>query len=381
MTTRWAILTGEYPPQPGGVADYTAQVARGLADAGDDVVVFAPPHRHGKGIETPGVSVVRLRDHFGPRGLLDLDRSLTRARPDRVLIQYVPHAYGYKAMNLPFAAWVAARARRLGRVWVMFHEVAFPFRWRPPTHAALGVVTRVMARLVVGAAERVFVAAGAWAPLLRRLCPRARPAEWLPIPSNIPAGPGKGVSSRTGPGVVIGHFGTYGPATADLLAATLPRLLAGGADRSAVLLGRGGPRFRERLAARSPDLAGRLAAPGELPPGELAGRLRGCDVLLQPFIDGVSSRRGSVMAGLANGVPVVSNLGESSDPVWAGLGWESLAPAPDPARLAAAAEAVLAWTPDGRAELGRAGVALYRARFSLEHTVARLRDPNLGAGR
>ena len=28
--THWAILTGEYPPQPGGVSDYTRLVARGI---------------------------------------------------------------------------------------------------------------------------------------------------------------------------------------------------------------------------------------------------------------------------------------------------------------------------------------------------------------
>src|SRR5207248_6476969 len=28
----WHVLTGEYPPQPGGVSDYTRQVARGLAN-------------------------------------------------------------------------------------------------------------------------------------------------------------------------------------------------------------------------------------------------------------------------------------------------------------------------------------------------------------
>ena len=41
--TRWAVLTGEYPPQPGGVADYTALVAGGLAAASDLVTVYAPP--------------------------------------------------------------------------------------------------------------------------------------------------------------------------------------------------------------------------------------------------------------------------------------------------------------------------------------------------
>jgi hypothetical protein len=38
----WHILTGEYPPQPGGVSDYTRQLARALVDAGDSVEVWAP---------------------------------------------------------------------------------------------------------------------------------------------------------------------------------------------------------------------------------------------------------------------------------------------------------------------------------------------------
>ena len=41
--TAWNIITGEYPPQPGGVSDYTRLVAHGLADAGDEVCVYAPP--------------------------------------------------------------------------------------------------------------------------------------------------------------------------------------------------------------------------------------------------------------------------------------------------------------------------------------------------
>ena len=36
----WQVITGEYPPQPGGVGDYTAQVAAGLAAAGDEVHVL-----------------------------------------------------------------------------------------------------------------------------------------------------------------------------------------------------------------------------------------------------------------------------------------------------------------------------------------------------
>jgi glycosyltransferase involved in cell wall biosynthesis len=368
VTTRWAILTGEYPPQFGGVGDYTRQVAAGLAAAGDAVTVYAP-RCDGETPADDGVAVRRLSDHFGPRGLLALDAALAR-RPDRVLVQYVPHAYGWKAMNLPFAAWVAGRAGRAAPVWVMFHEVALPFG-RRPAHAALAAAHAVMARLVAGAADRVFVSVPGWAPLLRRFAPRAKPAEWLPVPSNVPAA--AGCVPRAAGGFVIGHFGTYGPAVAPLLEPALARLLAGPTPRSAVLVGRGAGGFRAGLLDRHPALAGRLTAVGELPAADVARHLRSCDVLLQPYIDGISSRRGTAMAGLANGVPVVSNLGAGSEPLWAAAGCVGLAPTPDPVAVAAAAEAVLALPADRRAEMGRAGADLYRARFSLENTVRALR--------
>ncbi|MDB5311169.1 MAG: hypothetical protein JWO38_5371 [Gemmataceae bacterium] len=376
--TRWALLTGEYPPQPGGVADYTDQVARGLTAAGDVVTVYAPARGCRADDPGPGVTVRRLPGCFGPRGLAALDTALARRpRPDRVLIQYVPHAYGWKGMNLPFAMWVAARAGRHAPVWVMFHEVAFPFRWRPPIHAVLAAAHRVMARLVAGAASRVLVSVPGWEPRLRRLCPRLGPVEWLPIPSNIPVaadapGPVREPPAR---GPVVGHFGTYGSAVIPLLEPALCRLLGRDPQASGVLLGRGGVAYRDDLVGRHPALAGRVVAPGELPPEAVAARLRGCDILIQPFIDGISSRRTSAMAGLANAVPLVSNFGPLSESVWAGAGGVALAAAPDPDLLGARAEEVLALPRADRAEMGRQAAALYRDRFSLEHTIARLRCP------
>ena len=321
------------------------------------------------------MAVVRLPDHFGPRGLAALDAALTRLRPDRILIQYVPHAYGYKAMNLPFAAWVAARARRIAPVWVMFHEVLFPFAWRPPAHAVLGAVTGVMARLVAEAADRVFVSIPTWADWVRRVCPRSQPAEWLPVPSNLPTNRGIiGVRDwGAGDRVAIGHFGTFGYSVTTLLESIADRLLADRADRVFVFIGRGGEGFRNVFVGRHPGLAGQVVATGGLPSADAAARLARCDLLVQPYPDGVSCRRGSVMAGLGLGLPVVSNLGFLSEPFWATEPGVRLALTPDPAAVAAAAEAVLALPPARRADLGAAGTALYRERFSLENTVTRLR--------
>lgn len=375
---RWAILTGEYPPQPGGVADYTRQLAAGLAAAGDAVTVYAPPAA-GPDFVDPGVAVRRLADRFGPRGLLSVDRIFARRRPDRIVIQYVPHAFGYKAMNLAFAAWVAARARRVAPVWVMFHEVMYPIEpGQPPRHAVLGRVTRSMARQIARAAERVFVSIPAWAGILRQIAPLSRPAEWLPVPSNIPAAEpaaAAAVRSRVALGdgaVVVGHFGTFRPLVADLLAPSLAAVLRAVPKRVGLLVGRGGEPFRDQFVAAHPDLAGRVTATGELSAAAAAAHLTACDLLLQPYPDGVSTRRGTVMAGLALAVPVVTNIGRLSEPIW-GSGSAGVTVVASPAEIAAAAESVLGIGAAERASRGRAAAAWYRERFAPELTVARLR--------
>ena len=71
---RWHILTGEYPPQPGGVSDYTRLVARSLAEAGDEVHVYAP-----ESAETPadcGVHLHHLSGQYGAKALAELDGAL-----------------------------------------------------------------------------------------------------------------------------------------------------------------------------------------------------------------------------------------------------------------------------------------------------------------
>lgn len=378
--THWAILTGEYPPQPGGVSDYTRLVARALAAAGDGVCVYAPGTASGVELADPRVTIRRLPGRFGPSSLAILDRFLAaRPRPDRVLVQYVPHAFGYKAMNLPFATWLAARAGRVASVWVMFHEVAFPFSWRPVKHAVLAGVNRVMARLVAGAAERVLVAIPAWGRHLKRLCPSMPPAEWLPVPCNVAtdADPAavKAVRDRFAApgGLLVGHFGTFGPPVLELVERTVVELLRLVPAATVLLVGRNGERFRDEFVKKHPELAGRLAAAGQLEPGAVAAHLRACDLLVQPYPDGVSSRRTSAMAGLANGVPVVTNLGALSEPVWVERRLVTTAD-PDPTTLARNAAALLT-DPAARAELGRRGADLYRDTFALEHTITRLRRP------
>jgi glycosyltransferase involved in cell wall biosynthesis len=375
--TAWHVLTGEYPPAPGGVSDYTRLIASGLAAAGNAVEVWAPA-APGPEPGDPGVRVHRLLDNFGPRSLRLLDAELRRrSGPRLLLVQYVPHAFGFKAMNVGLCHWLY-RVHRRECIWVMFHEVCFPRGWgRPLRHNLLATVQRWMARQVARAARRRFVAVPAWETLLRTLGHVPGPTEWLPVPSNVAtvADPAARAAVRaavapTG-GPVLGYFGTFPDIVTPVLTPVLTDLLRRDAGRVALLIGRGGKGYADRLRRDYPDLAGRVVATGGLDARQLADHLAACDLLLQPYPDGASGRRASLMAGVALGVPAVSTCGPRTEPVWAEAKALYLVDNDAPAWVAAA-ERLLA-DPAARAALGASARRLYRERFAVEHTIATLR--------
>ncbi len=375
----WHVLTGEYPPQPGGVSDYTRQVALALARAGQEVHVWAPGDTDVRGED--GVTVHRVPALFTPAGLRKLARGLDGCRaPRRLLLQYVPHAFGMKAMNVPFCAWFAARRR--DERWVFFHEVVYPWSARAPLrHQVLAGTTRVMLRPVAGAADRAFVSIPAWAEHLPARVRRR--AEWRPVPSTLPpevsGSAVEAVRSTLGAGPWLGHFGTYGALTAGPLEAVLVPLLRAGAERKALLLGRGSRAFGEALGARYPEVAGRLVTRDSLASEDVAAHLAVCDVLVQPYPDGVSARRTTVMAGLALGRPLVTNAGHLTEPMWRGLGAVALVEGIAPGPLVEATERLLSDAGE-RTALGERAARIYRERFALERTVEALLRPGREGG-
>ena len=73
----WHILTGEYPPDYGGVADYTAIIAKELAASGCEVHIWCPGELATQ--MEDGVIVHRLRGGFQPASLPALSSSLAGA--------------------------------------------------------------------------------------------------------------------------------------------------------------------------------------------------------------------------------------------------------------------------------------------------------------
>ena len=371
---RWHIITGEYPPQPGGVSDYTRLVVGGLVQAGDKVEVWAPKCAERVDSE-PGVRVHRLPGHFGPHALATMSREISTANGDHILVQYVPHAYGFKAMNLPFCYWLFARRRT--NITVMFHEVAFPRRVAQPLrHNLLGEITTLMAALVARSARRIFVCSLAWEGMLRPLIGTTKSIEWLPVPSTIPVVNNLGATEAVrakyaGGGLLVGHFSTYAPPVSQYLQAAIPQLLHD-ARVNVILLGRGSNRIREELVRRHPHTGARLYATDGLASAPLSVHLSACDLMIQPYPDGITTRRTSAMAALSHGRPVVTTVGRLTEPLWSESAAVAAVPADEPAALAPLAVSLLN-DQSARQRLGVTANRLYLDRFDLRHTISALR--------
>ncbi len=376
--TQWHIITGEYPPQPGGVSDYSRVVARGLAAAGDAVHIYAPESRSSDPDDV-GVTIHRLSGHFGARALVQLSRLLGRGTEDRLLLQYVPHAFGFKAMNFPFCLWLYAHTRKYGGAAVTFHEVNLGFHTGDPLrYRFLDMVTKVMAKLVARSAAQIFVSTPQWESALRRYVAPHQAIAWLPVPNNIPvvvdpvriAATRRRYASACGP--VIGHFGTYSPAIAAMLRNLVPLVLADSPSSTMLLLGANGGAFRESLTTEFPELTPRVIATGALPADELSMAMAACDVMAQPYPDGVTTRRTSIMTALEHGRAVVTTQGSFTEQMWARSGAVALLPVENSAAFAAAITELLR-DENQRQRYGAAAKALYADRFDVRHTVEALR--------
>jgi glycosyltransferase involved in cell wall biosynthesis len=372
----WQIITGEYPPQSGGVSDYSRLIAGGLAASGDEVDVWAPGH-HRAELRDAGATIHRFPDHFGPRGLATLSHEL---KPHgRLLVQYVPHAFGAKAMNLAFAAWLFSRRSRIP-IDVMFHEVAFPIMRRQPLrHNVLGLVNRIMAQMVGRSADRIFVAIPDWERRLRPLVRHSQPIICMPVPSNIPVmnENAASVSIRTRycpirDGVLIGHFGTYGEWIAEALKGALVPVLAQHSNASLLLIGSNSETLRSRLVDAHPSLQARVHAAGELNPSEVSRHITATDLMVQPYPDGISGRRTSAMAVLSQGRAMVTTSGDLTESVWSEKAAVAMVQAGDTRKLSHTVEHLIR-DEVCRQRLGIAGRRLYWERFDLKHTIAMLR--------
>jgi glycosyltransferase involved in cell wall biosynthesis len=375
----WHLLTGEYPPDRGGIGDYTRLLARALADQGCQVHVWTPSADADS--EADGVAVHAMGG-VGRDALRRLGEALDRhPAPRRLLVQYAPQAWGMRGMNLPFTRWLLARRRAGDDVRVMFHEPYFPFGWQRPRRNLLAAVNRLMARTLLRASTRAYVSTHLWEPLLATLAPPGLEFTLLPIPSTIPFvdDPGRVARIRREVGEgrpIVAHFGTYGDLIGPALTRALRALVGYRPDARILLLGNRGPDFAERLRAVDERFRDNVIAPGYQSPDDVSVHLQAAGVAIQPYPDGADTRRTTLMACLANGVPTVTTRGRGGNDLIFSLALSHAAPGDGDGQGLRAADLlgsadVLLESGD-LDELRARARAFYQREYAIERTVERL---------
>ena len=394
---RWCIVTCEYPPITGGVSDHTWHLAEALAAAGDVVDVWCPPAPTVDDVEPqaapqiPGVTVHVLPSRFGLGAVALLRREL-RALPSdaRILVQWVPTAFSRRMMNLPFALMLFALPGR--RLDLYIHEVGWDVSREPAHRGVAGVVHRIMTWCAARASRRVFVTIPAWGARLSLLgmhgLPKDQETTWIPVPSNVPDRADaarvttlrrellrRGKQQR----VLVGHFGTYGRFHMGLMPHVVTRILDEAGDRTMLLVGRGGERLRDYVVGERPELGERIIATGGLAPDDVAAHLAACDLLVQPYDDGASTRRSSLMAGVALGKPMIANRGRNTEELWSAERAIHLTDTFAPHAIAGAVTKLLADSAL-RERLAENARRLHAERFAMTHTIAALHETSVEAG-
>ena len=365
----WHIITSEYPPAIGGVSDLTFAVA-GALSAHAPVHVWCPrgtsDHPPLRGVQTHAVS------HFGPSALIRLSRHLNEySAPRRLFVQWTPQGFGWRSLNVVFAAWLAWRGRCRGdAIDLMVHEPYVSWSAQP-TRVVAAVVHRLMLALACLSATRVWVSTTAWLPYVRPYLWSSAALQWLPVPApNLACGEAPASHREEDAEEVVGHFSMYSPLITPLLTATVATIID--LSRASVLLiGQGSDAFRTAILKIRPTAADRVRATGAAPPLEIARALRSCDLMVQPYPDGVTTRRTSTLTAMALGLPVVTNTGRLTEPLWHEVAGVTLVHDSDGSVLGLHAVELLA-NADRREQLGAASRSSYEQHFAVHHAVRRL---------
>src|SRR5262249_31402128 len=91
------LISADYPPTAGGVADYTLHLGDALAELGHDVLVLPSRRARCAPTDEPMRSAGRVApviEGWGLRGVVSAARRLRDTAPDIIGLQYVPAMYG-----------------------------------------------------------------------------------------------------------------------------------------------------------------------------------------------------------------------------------------------------------------------------------------------
>lgn len=304
------LVFPKLPPSFDGIGDYTSHLARALAEKHHDVRIWTA---QANSTPIPGVRIERAFSLSSRRAVSTLASSVAADPPDWLVLQYNPFSYGRWGLNLSLIATFREIRRRCPKTQIalMVHEPFVPIEsWR---FALFTTWQRWQLWRLGRIADLVFFSIAPWVERFQSWFPNT-PLALLPVGSNMPLLDSNRTSTRTALDIsddtlVFGIFGSaHESRDLSLTRAALQSLQNAGLDVCILYVGTSGTTVRSAVGGDQ------FIDAGPLPADDVSHHLSAMDVYLAPFRDGVSTRRGSFMAGLQHGIPTVTTTGPDTGP-------------------------------------------------------------------
>lgn len=315
---RVLFITGEYPPMQGGVGDYTWKLGEALVSQGVDVHVLTdeqagPAHLLPAGVD----NVYPVVRRWGAGLARQVGIVVANTAADVVHIQYQSAAFNlHPTINL----LPRQLRKRSASVAVTFHDLRTPYlfpkagrlRWQANLALARGCDA------VVATNAEDYQRLAAYDDLAPRLHEAPIGANVLP---ELPAAFDRDAQrARYGvaPGdLLLCYFGFLNQSKGgEVLMDALALLVEAGLPAHLLMIGGNigasdptNAAYLEHVQRRVAGLGlrSRVHWTGFTTAAEVSANFAAADVAVLPFQDGASFRRGSLMAALAHGMPIVSS--------------------------------------------------------------------------
>lgn len=369
------LVTGEYPPHPGGVSDYTFHLAHALASLGHHVSVLTSACGLDRPLETNGGKAVEVYPTirgWNLHNLRDIVQRVQELSPDIVNLQYVPHMYGRGGVAPGIAILPLLLRRRANATLVCtVHEMATNWSMRP-RRLVQAVAHRIQMGLLLRGNDRFIVTNPRYYQDMCALVQARSSVHQIPVGANILPEP-LTEAERTEVRRSLGA--EAGPLLGDLSALSVRKqpqdlvaIIAAikPVARLALLGGLAGDQSRRRYIediAKRTGVADRITWTGFLSPQELSRALMALDVYIHAQDVGASTRSTALVAALAHGLAIVSYRGIETSELFVDGENILLVPQGDTAALLNAVGRVLG-SPELREHLAQGARQLYLRHFT-----------------
>lgn len=331
MRLKIGLVTGEYPPMEGGVGAFTQALAKALAGAGHQVHVVTSRAARPPGAESDRQDLLEpvesedgllhpvVRRWRWP-ALAQVADVAERYELDVINIQYQPAAYD---MRSPAANLLPWRLKGLVKTVVTFHDLRVPYLFpkagRLRKAAVLFMARQAHGVIVTNAADYQALIPNLQSPLC--LIPIGSNIE-VYQPNHIEVVEARELLGLNEGDCLLGYFGfVHESKGADRLVRALAQLderfhlvfIGGRTGSSDSANNEAFLSYLEALIAEL-DLTERVHWTGFLVDMRVSTYLHAADMLVMPYRDGASLRRGTLMAALAHGRPLITTVPATPTP-------------------------------------------------------------------